>query len=300
MDWIKGRPIVATPAFLGYVFIILIFWGFRQYFKRPELRLWLIGFLVFFMVSIGPYLKVNGILYDSIVLPAYFLRFFPLLESTRTLARYLAMVMLFTSIIVCLVLKPAVERMRPRPRIFFYAGLLGIVLFEYGMIPYPYQGKITNYQVPEVYQVLKNEAKGEAGVLLDLPLSFHSGVRSEGKGEIKRLYYQTLHQQKLISGVSSKLDDSLFAYFNKQPAIPSLLKALPVKEDELAALIYSFKVNWIVMDTRYFEPQYLAVYQDLFHKVSYIKPFHRDRRFLGFKVDQTDYHLKKTAITHYP
>ncbi len=284
-DWTSGRPIVGTPAFLGYGFTVILLWGAGKFFKRPELRLWLMAWGVFGIISLGPYLKVHGLILDSLPLPAYLVRFLPVMESARTLSRYLAPVMLFLCLLVALIVKPFYLRLSPWSRKIFLAGLFLMVGFEYGFLPNPLPLRFSDYRVPEVYQVLAQKAQGRSGVLLDLPLFTHSGSRSAGHGETRRFYYQTVHQQKMIGGVSSKLDEKVFVYFQNQPAVSRLWSLQPVAEDELAALVQAFRIDWIVLDKRYYPEKILKDYRSVLDSPPHWKIFYEDPRYLGFARD---------------
>ena len=294
-DWKTGRPIVATPAFLGYGFIILLVMGMRRFLQRPDLRFWLLAFMVFLILSLGPFLKIHGVIYHHLVLPGYLTMKMPILGSARTVSRYLAPLMLVTSIIACLVVKPFLQKVRPGIRGLLLLGFFLLIGFEYGLLPYPSQGKITDYRVPPVYQVLAQRAAGKAGVLLDLPLFTHSGLRSEGRGETKRLYFQTVHGQKMVGGVSSKLDEKVFVYFQNQPGVPAFWSAAPVKELELAAFVYRLDIDWIVLDKRRFTAENFSAYRQLFHKASYLHTFYEDQRHLGLSVDRSSKFLQAQA-----
>lgn len=283
-DWASGRPIKGTPAFLGYGFMVILLWGAGKFFRRPELRLWLIAWGVFGIISLGPYLKIHGLIFESLPLPAYFIRFLPVMESARTLSRYLVPVMLFLCLLVCLILKPFYFRLSPWRRKIFITGLFLVVGFEYGFFPNPLPLRFSDYRVPEVYQVLARKAQVHAGILLDLPLFTHSGSWSAGHGETRRFYYQTVHQQKLIGGVSSKLDEKVFVYFQNQPAISRLWSLQPVEKNELAALVQAFGIDWIVLDKRHYPPETLKTYRAVLDSAPYVKIFYEDIRYLGMSV----------------
>ncbi|MEK6691912.1 MAG: interleukin-like EMT inducer domain-containing protein [Nitrospirota bacterium] len=295
-NWKGGGPIIGTPAFLGYGFIVILILGLRQFFRRQELRLWIIALSVFLLLSLGPYLKVHGIVYESLILPGYLLHNLPLFESARTPSRYLAPVMILTSILTCLILRPFLLRIGSRARNIFLLIMFFIVSFEYGLVPYPMAGGMSDYRVPEVYRVLAQKSEGRTGTLLDLPLFIHSGSRSDGYGETRRFYYQTLHRQKLVGGVSSKLDEDVFAYFRNQPSVPELQLTNPVNEEELAALLYSFDINWIVLDKGYYSTENLEAYRKVFDNTVYLRNFYEDGRYLGIIVDQESDSLKRMAL----
>ncbi|MBI5603693.1 MAG: hypothetical protein HY879_10080 [Deltaproteobacteria bacterium] len=285
-DWTSGRPIVGTPAFLGYGFMVILLWGAGKFFKRPELRLWLMAFGAFLIISLGPYLKIHGLIFESLPLPAYFIRFLPVMESARTLSRYLVPVMLFLCLLVAFIVKPFFLKLSPRRRKIFITGLFLVVGFEFGFFPNPLPLRFSDYRVPEVYQVLAQKAQGRSGVLLDLPLFTHSGSRSAGHGETRRFYYQTVHQQKMIGGVSSKLDEKVFLYFQNQPAVSRLWSLQPVEKNELAALVQAFGIDWIVLDKRYYPPETFKAYRSVLISVPNWKTFYEDRRYLGVAIDQ--------------
>lgn len=285
-DWVTGRPIMATPAFLGYGFMVLLLIGFRDFLIRQEIRIWFIAWFVFLVLSLGPFLKIHGIIYNHLILPGFFLFQLPLLNSTRTVSRFLAPMMLLTSIISCLVLKMILEKCPARWRSFLLGGVFLIIIFEYGLVPFPYQSKMTSFQVPEVYRVLAEKSKGKTGVLLDLPLFTHSGDRSEGLGETKRLYFQTVHQQKMVGGVSSKTDPKVFDFFQNQPGIPSFWSAAPLSEKEFSASLTALHINWIILDKSYFKPDNLKTYLHILNTVPTLHTFYEDQRYLGVAVNQ--------------
>ncbi|MFH0789908.1 MAG: hypothetical protein V2B13_20140 [Pseudomonadota bacterium] len=284
VDWKNGAPIVGTPAFPGYGFMMILFWGTGKFFKRPELRLWLVGWGLFTILSLGPYLKIHGLVYDSLPLPAYWIRYLPVIESGRTLSRYLAPAMLFLCLSICLILKPFYLKLSPLKKKIFLAGMLLMIGFEYGMLPKLWPLRFTDYRIPEVYQVLAQKARGRTGILLDLPLFIHSGARSAGHGETRRFYYQSVHKQKMIGGVSSKLDESVLVFFQNQPAVSKLWSLQPIAEDELTALVQTFNLNWIVLEKRYYPPETLKAYRSVLDSVPYVNIFYEDSRYLGMAI----------------
>jgi len=295
LDWNSGRPMVATPAFLGYLWIFLLMAGLGLFSQKRELRLWVGGWSVFLMMCLGPYLKIHGIAYPSFLLPGILFPKLPLLESTRTLSRFLVPLVLFTIIVGCLILKELVGKAAQGRRTLLFSGLLLLVGFELALWPTPYLAQKTNYQVPQVYQDLAERAKGKAGVLLDLPLFTHSGTHSEGGGETRTHYYQTVHQQQLIGGISSKLDDSVFTFFQQLPGINSFWAMNPVSPDELAAALATLEVDWIVLNKTRVAADPLNAYLSTFRQTPYLHRFYEDQRYLGLRVDQQDRTLKERA-----
>ena len=250
-------------------------------------------------MCLGPYLKIHGIATPSFLLPGVLFPKLPLLESTRTLSRFLVPLVLFTIIVGCLILKELVGKAARGRRIILFSGLFLLVGFELALWPTPHQVQKTNYQVPQVYQELAERAKGNAGVLLDLPLFTHSGTHSEGRGETRTHYYQTVHQQRLIGGISSKLDDRVFAFFQKLPGVNSFWAMNPVSPDELAAALATLEVDWIVLNKTRVTADPLNAYLSTFRQTPYLHRFYEDQRYLGYAVDQQDRTLTERAWAYW-
>jgi hypothetical protein len=269
--------------------------GGSLFFQKSELRLWIAGWTVFFLFCLGPYLEIHGLVHTSFILPVYFSSKLPLLESTRTSSRFLVPLVLLSITIGCLLLKEFFQKTPRRHRTFLFSGLALLVGFEFALWPIPYPIMKTDYRVPQVYHALAGKAQGKAGVLLDLPLATQSGTYSRGRGEIRTHYYQTVHQQRVIGGISSKLDDRVFAFFEKLPGIKSFWAMNPVSPDELAAALATLEVDWIVLNKTRVTADPLNAYLSTFRQAPYLQRFYEDQRYLGLWVDQQDRTLKERA-----
>ena len=285
-DWTSNRPLVGTPAFLGWFWTSLVVLGFGLCLRQPVLRVWLAGWTVFLFLCLGPYLKLHGIVYTSVILPGYIIPHLPLLASTRTLSRFVVPLTLLTIVIGCLVLKTIYRGCPRRWTPVISLGVVLITTFEFALWPHPYQPQPTNYQVPAVYHALADQARGRAGVLLDLPLFSHSGNVSGGRGQTRWHYYQTVHQQKLVGGVSSKLDDGTFRRFEAFPAIAALWARTPVSPRELERLLAALDVDWIVVNKSQYAPEVLGAYLQTLDANRLVRRFYEDPEYLGLRVDR--------------
>ncbi|MBI5583960.1 MAG: hypothetical protein HY892_09065 [Deltaproteobacteria bacterium] len=285
-DWKLGRPLLGTHGFFGYLWMILLVAGISFFFKRPALRVWIMAWLVFFFFCLGPYLKFHGITYTGLVLPGTLLPKLPLLGSTRTLSRFVVPLTLCTVVIGCLILKDFFQKCSPGSRVFGYAGLGLVTAFETALFPYPLQLPITDYRVPAVYQSLAARAQAREGVLLDLPLQTKSGEHWKGKRETRTFFYQTVHGQYNVGGVSSKLDDSVFAFFQKLPGVVAFWEQRPITREELAAFLSVLRVDWIVLEKSRYDPKTLETYLTALAQTPGLKKFFEDADFVGFQVLQ--------------
>ena len=149
-----------------------------------------------------------------------------------------------------------------------------------------------------MYHALAGETQGKDGVLLDLSLLTRSGTRSEGRGETRTYYYQTTHHQRLIGGFSSKLNDSVFTFFQNLPGVDSFWSMNPVSPEELAAALAALDVDWIVLNKTRLTTDQLNAYLSTFRQSPYLKCFYEDRSYLGLRVDQQDRTLKEKASAY--
>ena len=67
----------------------------------------------------------------------------------------------------------------------------------------------------------------------------------------------------------------------------------------LAALIYAYDINWIVLDKRYYPLEMLRTYRSLLEPAPYMKIFFEDSRYLGFSIDQTSARLQERALQYW-
>jgi hypothetical protein len=264
--------------------MILVIAGIGLFFKKEALRLWVLAWLVFFFLCLGPYVKFHGIAHPGLILPGYLLPNLPLLGSTRTLSRFVVPLTLCSVVIGCLVLKDLVQRLSPGLRRLSYAGLVLVTAFETALIPYPLQLPITDYRVPAVYQALAEKAQGREGVLLDLPLHTQSGDHWEGKRETRTFFYQTVHGQRNVGGFSSKLDKSVFDFFRKTPGVKAFWEQRPINRKELEDFLAAVPVDWIVVEKSRYDPQTLETYLAAIVSNPARKKVFEDRDYAAFQV----------------
>jgi len=251
-----------------------------------------LAWLVFLFFCLGPFLKFHGITYTDFVLPGYLLPNLPLLGSTRTLSRFVVPLTLCTVVIGCLVLKDFFQKCSPGPRVLCYAGLGLVTAFETALFPFPLQGPVTDYRIPPVYQALAERAQGREGVLLDLPLFTQSGDHWEGKRETRTFFYQTVHQQRNVGGVSSKLDDTVFNFFRRLPGVEAFWNQKPITRNELEAFLAIIRVDWIVMEKSRYGLPTLETYLTAFAQTPTLRKFFEDSRYVGFQV------LRNPGVRH--
>lgn len=182
-----------SAAYLGFLEIAIIFYYFANRKKiSGKSRYWLFLLAIFFILSLGPYLKLSlpNLVFDKIPLPYYFIfKYIPFFNFAREASRLSIFVMLFTAIIFAFALKYILSKnnFNARAQKMILAVFAAIVIAERMTLPYP----IEKIKIPAFYKNISQD-KGDYAIL-DLPSDFWLTFS---------LYnlYQTTHGKKITSG----------------------------------------------------------------------------------------------------
>ena len=230
----KGQQI-----YVGYVALALAAVGLWNGRRRPETWFWTFSALVFFLLTLGPSLRVAG--YDlHLPLPFDLIARLPFFKGNRYPSRYSVMLLLSLAPLVALGgLRVADFGMRianrrrsdahvsrityhvSRPLVYLSTGLLVfLVLFEHLSIPLP----LSDLRVPALYDQIAAEA-GDFAVL-ELPPGWRNGARVAGKQDIvimQQLWNQTSHGKRLLGGNTSRNPEFKFQFFSEDPTLARLI-----------------------------------------------------------------------------
>lgn len=181
---------IESTTYLGFLEIaMLIFYFYRRKKMDQKAKYWLYLFIVFFILSLGPYLKIFRLTFNELPLPYYFiLKYIPFFNFAKESVRLSIFVSLFSSIIFAFALRYIFSSKNysahKNTLLVFFA--LAIVS-ERMIFPYPIE-KIT---APSFYYEISKEKENYA--ILDLPVDSILGFSFYN-------YYQTIHEKKIISG----------------------------------------------------------------------------------------------------
>ncbi len=182
---------IPVVLFAGYL------WGKRRALEpevRQQLYLWSLIAGFFFLLALGPALRIGGTVIWNRLMPYSLLgRILPFLSLSGVPARMTVMVTLSACVLTGFALRELFAGTRAKKLIAF--ALLAIALFE--IIPAPMPA--TSLNVPDYILALR--ALPNDGGVLDL-------VKTKPSVE---LYYQTIHKKPIAFGYLARLPDSVVA-----------------------------------------------------------------------------------------
>jgi len=219
----KGQHI-----YLGYTALALAVIGWARGRGRPEARFWLLAAGVFFLLTLGPSLRVAG--HDTgCPLPFRLLAQLPFFKGNRYPSRYSVMLLVSLAPLVaqgaCRALgiwpgQPRSETVASRWPAIPALLLLALLLGEHLSVPLP----LFDLRVPKLYTQVADEPGDFA--LLEIPLGWRNGARVAGKKDIvimQQLWYQTRHGKRLLGGNTSRNPEFKFQYFSEDPTLARLI-----------------------------------------------------------------------------
>ena len=200
---VPTRP-AATPSFPGPWF-------------------WAVSTLAFFLLCLGPSLRVVG--HDlGVPLPFALVAQLPFFKGNRYPSRYSVMLLLSLAPLVSLgslgFLGARLWARRPGLRWAGYSCLVLLLLFEHLSVPLP----LSDLRVPALYARVA-DAPGDFA-LLELPPGWRNGARVAGKQDIvimQEQWYQTYHGKRVLGGNTSRNPEFKFQYFSEDPTLARLI-----------------------------------------------------------------------------
>ena len=196
-------------AFPGFAVLVLATAGAILGARRRR-GVWVLVFGVFFVLSLGPFLHVNGWTGDrfetygsrySVPLPFFLLHSVPLLNGVRVPGRFSVAGILALDVLAALALA-RLGRGRPRLGWGACALALGITLAEF----FPAAITTLPAAVPDPYAAIR--ADPDPGAVLEIPLQWRTGYDGYGGG-IPRyttmpMYYAIEHGKPLVNGMVAR------------------------------------------------------------------------------------------------
>jgi len=202
--------------------------------ERGEVWFWALSSLVFFVLTLGPSLRVLG--HDlGLPLPFALVARLPFFEGNRYPSRYGVMLLAGLAPLTAAglwslgakrptsgapLLASRIAPVRRSGRALLASLLIALLLFEHLSIPLP----LNDLRVPALYAQVAREAGDFA--LLELPPGWRNGARVVGKQDIvimQQLWSQSAHGKRLLGGNTSRNPEFKFQYFSEDPMLSRLI-----------------------------------------------------------------------------
>ena len=195
---------------------------------RRRRGLWVLVFGVFFVLSLGPFLEVNGWTGGtfhrfgtpfSVPLPGLALTSMPLLNGVRDPARFAVMAVLALAVLAALALTRLQERHRR-------AGMLVAVVVGALALAESLPASVTMLPsaVPAAYRAIAADPGG--GAVLEIPTQWRTGFGAYGEtngDHTLLLYYGTSHGKPMVNGLMPRYPQRTLDRLLRLPVYDQLL-----------------------------------------------------------------------------
>jgi len=196
---------------LGYVPLALVGYGLLRWrASTRRTRFWFGGLLVFWLLALGPFPRVNGVPYPQIPLPYRLVGWALPVRSLRNPERFNIIVGLCLALVVGAVVRDLLHRLPACRAGIAVVVLSALVLLEYWAWPFP----TTRPDVPDFYHQLAIEPGDFA--IVDLPIT----------NDLSKLYmyYQIVHCRPTVTGHVSRPPEGAYDFITSRPTLDALWK----------------------------------------------------------------------------
>jgi hypothetical protein len=301
---------VGQHLYLGYSVLVLVIAGIIHGWRRPAAdsssrlqaasirpaRFWAFSALVFWLLTLGPTLRVNG--HDTgFPLPFALVAELPFFKGNRYPSRYSVLLFLSLSMLVAFGLAALLQRRKTDAPATFRSAfrrlvpvlLVALLLFEHLSAPLP----LSDMRVPPIYQAIASEMPGDF-TLLDIPVAWRNGFRVTGTLHptiMFQQYYQSVHGKRILAGNTSRNPPLKFQYFTEAPVINTLIALETGHQVDTATVEQDRRLAVDVL--RFFDIEAIVVHraQAGLDMIPYIEatmpvqPWHADEETVVYSVE---------------
>lgn len=219
----------AQHYYLGYSVLVLALLGLAGGRRRAAIRFWTLSALAFFILTLGPSLRVNGA-DTGIPLPFRIFQELPFFKGNRYPSRFGVLMVLSLAMLAGWGAAWIWQRLSRR-RALLAPAAVGLIsaffIIEHVSVPLP----LSDLSLPHAYTTLMEDVGREAQgshppALLDIPIAWRNGFRITGILHPIFMYaqfYQTSHHLPLLGGNTSRNPEHKFQYFTEVPVLNSLI-----------------------------------------------------------------------------
>ena len=198
------------PFIYGFDFLLFAILAVVLFRWRGVYRFWLVGSLIFLLLSLGPYLKPT-----QLPLPYALASLWPPLLNFRAVYRFAIPATLGLTLVTGYALASLLPR-TPIKGVAFLACMVFICLrLAYTIHVQPFETQV--YPEYAFYSDIARDT--EDYVILEIPFGIRSGFDQIGQGGERLQYYQAIHGKKILNGSLARLPSSLFDFYRTHPLL---------------------------------------------------------------------------------
>ncbi|MEE9610724.1 MAG: hypothetical protein V3W19_05700 [Desulfatiglandales bacterium] len=240
----------AAVVFLGVIPLGLGAYGvLRSPWNKTQF--WVVGLAVFWVLSLGSVLQVNGIPLLSHLPYEWLVAKVPIVKMVRVPSRFVVMCTLSLAVLLAfgyVELENKFARQRKKRRWIIWWSCFILLAIESLHIPWtttdPHRISHT-----DLFQWMRQDNHGKA--MLELPM----------KGYIFNLVYvfrQTIHKKKLLFGIMSRVPDKSIRWIGEGPLLNFFLRTRPMNREfvkEMLGKLKEIEVGYVVLNGPFFMAQ---------------------------------------------
>ncbi len=195
--------------YIVYAGIIPIVLSTISILKSRQAHFWGLSAGIFFILSLGPILHINGA--KCIQLPYMVLMKIPIFSLAHIPSRWDIMLMLSLAVLSGYGIGYIFKHFNFKSiyKIIIFIMLVTFVLFDFLSVPFP----VSTTTVPDFYNQIAMEKEDYA--IIDVP--FWPPYYYP-----QYMFYQTVHEKKLVNGYVSRTPDDVIQFLNSAPVIKYL------------------------------------------------------------------------------
>jgi hypothetical protein len=215
--WLSSRPdgYLESVASLPLTAVVVLWLAWRNGWRAP--RLWVVLWLVFAWMALGPFLHVAGV-NTYVPGPWALLRYVPLVGLARNPARFAVLTMLALAILFAAAMNFLRETgMTGRPWLRWAIG--AAVMLE--LLPIPRD--VYSARFPAIYDRVAADPRDIR--VLELPFGVRDGIFSVGNYTARTQFYQTRHGKAVFGGDLSRVSERRVAAIRSYPMLNALIRA---------------------------------------------------------------------------
>ena len=266
------RRIGRRQVFLGYAALTLALLGVvatvaRRRARARQVWFWALSTLAFFSMSLGAYVRCNGVLGERARQPWLL----PIAKFVRDPTRFTIMTTLGLALLAGLGTAWLLWKARRSARLWIVAVLSGLILFEY--LPWPFP--TTPVNVPPFYEQLRRETDSFA--LADLPVR---------QLELRRLslFYQTVHQKPIVEGIVARTPPDAYDFIDHHPILSAFAAGdWESPGDDVSrhlAPLADAGVRYLVLHRRFLTPHQIQAWRQYLPHA----PFYEDEHIIVYRT----------------